>query len=124
MLSSSAQLRLYNLALRMNPQQGTFYSRVAPGLTPATGGYTLYRATFKEVDRSVTQPGALRKTVGEWTFYALDLGQAGAPNPKIDDRWVDASGQGWTLKHVRTVVMGACFICECTKELPTNSPIN
>lgn len=125
MYSQDAAVRLFQRALRMNPQQVSFYSRIAPGAAGNFDGpYTLYRATYKDKKRDSLSEGALKKEIVEWTFYSLDLAQASAPNPKIDDRFQDPTGRYWTIKVVHTEIMDTCFVMECLQELPTDSPIN
>lgn len=88
MYPQSAAVRVYQRALRMNPQTVTLLTRTStstPGGSDTYTAYTLYRATFRDLtlDERTMLGMTLADVAKVWTLYHLDLVQASAPDPQL-----------------------------------------
>jgi hypothetical protein len=130
MLPQRIRYRLWNLALRLNPQPATYGVRTAasagPGATDTFTFYNLLRVTYREL---TLQELALRKAEVNDTFrvyviYQADLDQAGiqvgmptgAPLPAMTYTLAFSDGSTWTIESVKGVAVQQAWECTCRLE--------
>src|SRR5690242_19327461 len=105
MVPEVVKWRVWNLALRENPQQATYAPRVSA--TTASGSdtfpttYNLLRVTYRpSTQDQLTLAGAtLADQYAVWVICQVDLDQANAPAPQLTYE-LTISGQTWTIEKV------------------------
>lgn len=122
MLPEVVKYRLWNLALRMNPQQPIYAPRVsasAPG-TPDTfpAQYQLLRVTYRELtlDELTFMQASVNDQYRVWIITQVDLDQSGAPPPAMTYTLTFPDGSVWTIERVMNNCMNQAFECFCRLE--------
>src|SRR6185312_5727193 len=100
--------RLWNLALRMNPQAAVYGVRTvatAPGEADTFTDYNLLRVTYRELtnDELIIASLDVSDQAKMWTIYQVDLDLSGAPVPAISYELTFADGTKWIIERVKTV---------------------
>src|SRR6185437_10657751 len=109
MLPQVIKYRLWAMALRMNPQQGTLNVRTAAstvGNADSFTSYNLLRLVYKpptlEQLRFVSVD--LGTQYGVWTILTVDLSQANAAPPALNWELV-INGQTWIIEKIDLTAM-------------------
>lgn len=120
MLPEVVKVRLWNLALRMNPQTATYGIRI--GATTPDGAdtftnYKLLRVTYRELTNAEMQMAnaTLADVYRVWVVYQADLDQAKAPAPKPLFTLTFADGTTWVVERTTQVAMNQAHECLCRK---------
>lgn len=117
MIPEVIKYRLWNLALRKNPQTATYKIRASSstvGTADTFTSYNLLRVCYQppKLDQLTflrAMPGTQYAT---WTILQVDLDNSGAPNPAISYQLV-INGQTWIIENVTLTVELQGFECLC-----------
>lgn len=126
MIPQVLKYRLWNLALRMNPQQGTLNVRTSiAGNTAATDdgpdtftSYSLLRVTYTD-DLTSAELAVTQATIADvwrsFMLYQVDLDQAGAPQPVPLQTLTFADGTTWVIEKVTGTALNQAWRCLARK---------
>ena len=128
MLPQIVRYRIWDLALRMNPQTATYSARVStptPGGTDTFWSYGLQRLVYRELNSDEIQMAGitLDDVYKVWTICQVDLdnatplsanvGTMPAPTPQISYELTIQDNTKWTIRRVTAVAMNQAFECLC-----------
>ncbi len=118
MLPEVVKYRIWNLALRMNPQTAVYGVRqaaAAPNEADTFVTYNLLRVTYSELTSGqlLLAKATLADDFRIWTIYQVDLDQANAPPPQRTYELTVEDGTTWVIEKVGTTAMNQAFPCWC-----------
>ena len=135
MQTQVVKYRIWNLALRMNPQQATYSSRTL-ATTPAGKDtftrWVLTRVVYQPLNKSeeamVAGNATLADVTKKWVITQVDLEQAititpddaGQPAlpPQIGFELAFDDGTTWVIRKVNIAPIGQAFECYCAQARP------
>src|SRR6185437_14088704 len=110
--------RLWNLALRMNPQAAVYGVRTSttqPDGTDTFTSYNLTRVTYRELTNA--EMNLAQATFADlwrvWVIYQPDLDQSRAPSPVPLYTLTFGDGTSWIIERVTQTGMNQAYECMC-----------
>lgn len=109
--------RIWDRALRQNPQAATYQVRTSsasPNGPDTFKSYSLTRVVYdpQTRDQFFSGPVGLADQYRTWTIYQVDLDVADAPAPQLTYELVIGSNT-WIIENIQTAHMDQAFLCRC-----------